>query len=404
VTRLLRPLHVRLALVALAGALTTAACGHQPDPLEIGLRRVALDLSFKDPAKAAEVSPRAVVTQLELADPAIVAQVPEEIEEAPRRGPKVIVVPARKAEPVCETAPAGAGYDTPTYPLVKDPPVVGSYPRHYTGTVKLQTTLFDLSLPYPPKANTDITDLAFVTASTYVGETERAALPAPAHDDPNVFVPKTEFKLTHHGPSGLTQVDTFQYTAGGATGGDFLLLTKRETTVNGATTTFTPEPPIRYIKLFTPEGDDSAVSHAGVDRATQTALAVQSRIMGRESVDVCGEVVDTFRVQIQENFVDLTKSPPETSGNENGTANFWNIQFDHGLLLVREEVHTTFHGSTEVAGAPVPITIVSDYVGTLDSMTPQPLKARSSTPAGVSGPKGDGGGATDDGGDGGTDG
>src|SRR6185436_4229224 len=117
----------------------------------------------------------------------------------------------------------------------------------------------------------------------------------------------------------------------GATGGDYLWLIKRETTVGGIKAAFTPTPPIRYIKLFVTEGTDSEVTHAGVDRATNTALTVQSKIVGRESVDVCGSVVDTFRVQIQENFVDLSKSPPTISGNENGTANFWNMQFDHGL-------------------------------------------------------------------------
>lgn len=387
--------HTYLAVLVLASLMITAACGNRPDPLEIGLRRVALDLAFKDPEKAVDVSPRAVATQLDLAEPALLAQVPEEVEPepTPRAAPRRIIIPARKEQPVCGTAPAGAGYDVPTYPLVKDPPLVGSYPRHYTGTVRLQTTLFDLEFPYPPKANADITDVAAVTASTYVNEEDRAALPPPVRNDPNVFVDKVEYKLTRRGPSGLKQVDTFQYTKGGATGGDFLLLVRRETTINGKTTTFTPSPPIRYIKLFTPEGSDSAVSHAGVDRDTQTALAVQSRIVGRESVDVCGEVVDTFRVQIQENFVDLTKNPPETSGNENGTANFWNIQFDRGLLLVREEVHSTFRGSTEVAGAPVPITVTSNYVATLDALTPQPLKSAAAPSAPSGDAPGNAGGA-----------
>jgi hypothetical protein len=369
-----------LLVVGLCAALV-GACANREDPLEIGLRRVALDLAFKDATKAEPVSPRQVAQQLGVADVRTLAEIPEE-EEAPRRTPRIIVIPPRKPEPGCEVAPAGANYDVPTYPVVKDPPPIGTYTRINQGSVKIETTAFNLDLQYPSKSDVDITDVAFVTASTYLNseDADDAGLPAQVRSDPTLFPPRVEFSMTHHGPSGLKVVDRYRYSTGGTTGGDFLWLIRRETTLNGKTSVFNPTPPIRYVKLFVAEGPDSEITHGGTDRDTNTALTVQSKIVGRESVDVCGEVVDTFKVQIVENFVDLSQQPPVISGNETGTANYWNMQFDHGLLLVREEVHSTYRGSTEIAGAPVPVTLKTDYIGTIDALTPKPLKVRSTTP------------------------
>ena len=365
--------------VSLCAALV-AACGPKQDPLEIGLRRVALDLAFKDETKAVPVSPRQVVTQLDLVDAAVVEEVPEEAE--PRRGPRIIVVPGRKPEPPCLPAPPGAQYDVPTYAVVKDPPVVGTYTRHNTGTLKIET-IFNLDLPYPPKTSVDISDIRFVKASSYLNaeDADSLGLPGEVRENSSVFPDRVEFTMTRSGPSGSKVVDTFRYSLGGSTGGDYLWLIRRETTVSGSKTVFNPTPPIRYVELFVTEGTDSEVTHAGVDRTTNTALSVQSKIVGRESVDVCGTVVDTFRVQIQENFVDLSHTPPVISGNEDGAANFWNIQFDHGLLLVREEVHSTYRGTTVVAGAPVPVTVRYDYVSTLDSLEPKAPKAAPALPS-----------------------
>ena len=139
---------------------------------------------------------------------------------------------------------------------------------------------------------------------------------------------------------------------------------------------FEPSPPIRVVRLNVPEGNiaDAGVVHGGVDRTTNVAMTVQSQILDRELVDVCGEVVDTYRVQIKEQFVDFSTSPPETSGNEGDTSNFWNIQFDNGLLIVREEVHTTLRTTTTILGQQVPIAIDYDYVSTLDRLQPDPLE------------------------------
>jgi len=376
----MRGSRFRLIVAVVLSGLLAAGCGGRQDPLEIGLRRVALDLAFKDASKAVPVSPRAVVRQIGLFDDSTLGQVPDV--EPPRRSPRIVVIPGRRPETICEVAPAGANYDIPTYAVVKDPPTPGRYSRHNTGTVKFETATFNLDLPYPAKSAVDVGDVRFVTATSYANDkdVDSANLPADARNNATVFPPRVEFSMTRFGPSGIKTVDSFRYSTGGTTGGDFLLLTRRETTVNGVVSAFNPTPPIRYIKLFVTEGTDSEVTHGGVDRATNTALTVQSKIVGRESVDVCGDVVDSFRVQIQENFADLSKQPPVVSGNETGTANFWNVQFDHGILVVREEIHSTLRTTTEIAGARVPVTVRYDYTSTLDSLTPKKLSTGTTTP------------------------
>jgi hypothetical protein len=369
-----RSIKTKLLIGLMAMSVLASACAKKTNPLEVGLRRVALDLAFKDPGLAESPTPREVVRTVAGADyDYTLDEVPDDLEEvvAPPKRTILPTPPRRAPEPECEEAPPGQGYDVPTYPVVKDPPREGVYTRRYTGTVKISTALFDIALPYPSKAKVEVSNVSFGEGAPLVGPGDATALPPGTQTgSPTAFPQFVEYRLTRFGPSGFKQVDTMRYTKGGTTGGDYLYLVKRETTASGTTKVFQPTPAIRYIELYAPEGDDSANTFAGVDREHQTALTVQSKILARESVDICGEVFDSFRVQIQENFADLSRTPPEVSGNASDQYNYWNIQFDHGMLLLREEVHSTLQTTTEVAGAPTPITVYYDYVGTLNSVEP----------------------------------
>lgn len=364
------------ALVALAGAVAGACGGGGPSPLEIGFRRVALDLSFKDAEKAAPVEPQTVIRQF------VESDVQYSLQEVPApRDPQVVrrvrVVPRRQTPRECPTAPEGTAPQYPTFAVIKDPPTVGSYPRHNEGklSVSLATSSFDI--PVPPLSTWDIPRVDFVSASTLVNDREVEALnpPAEVRDDPTVFPEVPEFELTRRLLPGYSQTDTYRYTYDGATGGDFLYLVKRVTVARGQERVFNPSPPIRLVRLNVTEGNaaDAGVTHGGVDTETDLAMTVQSQVVEREFVDVCGEIADTYRVEIKENFVDLSKSPPEISGNEGETANYLNFQFDKGLLIVREEVNSTLRTTTEILGQQVPMTITYDYTSTLDSLTPKPL-------------------------------
>ena len=97
---------------------------------------------------------------------------------------------------------------------------------------------------------------------------------------------------------------------GGATGGDFLWLIKRETTVGGVKTVFTPTPPIRYIKLFVTEGEVLLRSPAQWLAGT-FVLAPPRRVAAPAALD-CGEIdsitaVGAVKIQIEEAEAPLEK-------------------------------------------------------------------------------------------------
>jgi hypothetical protein len=383
--------RIRLLTAVVLAATVAGACGGGgPTPLEIGFRRVALDLAFKDAEKAIPVEPQTIIRQF------VESTVSYEIEEQELTGqqePTVIrrvrVVPPRQAARECPVAPEGSTPQYPAFAVIKDPPTVGSYPRHNEGklTVAVGTSTFDL--PVPPLSRWDIPRVEFVKASTAANDREVETLNPPdaARENATAFPEIPEFELTRRLMSGYSQTDTYRYTYTGATGGDYLYLVKRVTVARGQERVFRPSPPIRIVRLNVTEGNevDAGVVHGGVDTDTNLAMTVQSQIVERELVDVCGEIADTYRVQIKENFVDLSKTPPEVSGNEGDTANFINFQFDKGLLIVREEVNSTLRTTTQVLGQQVPMTVTYNYRSTLDSLVPQPLAPPAATPGRGSG-------------------
>jgi hypothetical protein len=232
-------------------------------------------------------------------------------------------------------------------------------------------------LPVPELSRWEIPEVSFVRANVALNDEANATVnpPAQVRDNNSAYADMPQFSITRRLLPGYSTTDTFRYTYHGATGGDFLYLVKRVTVARGVETVFEPTPPIRMVRLNVTEGDmvNAGVVHAGVDRKTNMALAVQSQVVAREWVDVCGDVVDTYRVQIKEQFADLSETPPRLSGNEGDTTNYWNIQFDNGLLIVREEVDSTLRTSTQIAGQNVPITVRYKYTSTLDKLDPDPL-------------------------------
>jgi hypothetical protein len=368
-----------------------ASRASESSPLEIGFRRVALDLAFKDAEKAVPVEPQTIIRQFVDSDVEYTVREQEEVvrdTQDPVVVRRVRVVPARQAPRECPKAPEGTAPQYPTFAVIKDPPTVGSYPRHNEGklTIALATSTFDV--PVPPLSTWDIPRVDFVKGSTAVSdrEVDAVAPPPEVRGNTTAFPEMPEFELTRRLMAGYTQTDTYRYTYTGATGGDYLYLVKRVTVARGQERVFTPSPPIRIVRLNVTEGNevDAGVVHGGVDTETNLAMTVQSQVVARELVDVCGEIADTYRVQIKENFVDLSKTPPEISGNEGDSANFLNFQFDKGLLIVREEVNSTLRTTTEVLGQQVPLTVTYNYTSTLDSLTPKPLAAGPATPGGRS--------------------
>ena len=375
----------RLAALALVAA-STAACANEPSSLEIGLRRVALDLAFRDADKAQPVPPQEIITRMLPAEIATkFAGTDFEVEEPdaprPRRVVRSLPPPAFKAPP-CPTAPETATPDRQAFVVIKDPPKSGTYLRRNVGELEISVATFGVKVPYPPSTAWDIPRVVAGAAPTAVNDGDVAAVggvPEAAKANATVAPPNFEFDIVRRSLPGFSTTDTYFYTYTGASGGDYLYLKKRVTVADGAVSEFNPTPPIRVVRLGVSPGGDGTTSsesnHAGIDRATNVAMTIQSDVIGREEVDVCGELLDTYVVRFQERVVDLSKEPPDVSGNDPEKYNFWNIQFDNGLLLVRESVDTVIRTSVQgpTTPAPVPVEIRAKYTSTLSSPEPSPL-------------------------------
>lgn len=373
-SRTRRPLRARVAIVLALAAVTSAACGGNEDPLEIGLRRVALDLAFKDAEKAVPVEPRVIVQEItEFIDvPFEEFEVAQE-EEAPERPPRPRiprVIPPR-ATFVCPTAAPEDTPEVPAFHVRKGQPIPGTYPRHNTGKISFAAATLTGSLPFPANNEWDITD---VTSGPRVvalrPEDQKQAVPPAAEANETVAPKVTRFTISRYTRGISTTHTTYEYDD------DFLYLTERRTVNRGEETIFKPTPPIRFIALNVTEGTDSEVTFAGVDRDRNVAMTITSKIVGREDIDVCGEVFGSYRVEWQEQFVDLSTGTPTVSGNSNDQVNVWNIQFDNGLLVLREQLKYTIQTTIELAGAPVPVTLTVDVSSVVDKLAPNPLKNR----------------------------
>ena len=350
--------------------LVSAACGGSEDPLEIGLRRVALDLAFKDEEKAVAAEPNRIVrTVVEYVD------FGEEIiwEDAPepkRRIPPVI--PPRAPAKVCDVAPENDTPEIPAFHVRKGDPIVGTYERHNTGKIGFTAATLNGSIPFPSTSEWDIIDVSNQPRITALRpEDQKAHVPDPVQANTTAAPVAGKFTVVRIVRGLPTTYTTYEYSS------TFLHLTERKSVArDGKETLFRPTPPIRFVALNETEGTDSEVTFAGVDRQTNVAMTITSKIVGREWVDICGEVFDSYRVEWQEQLIDMSTGSPTVSGNASDQFNVWNVQFDNGLLVLREELHYAIQTTTEVAGAPVPVTLSIDVSSVLDSMEPAPLKDR----------------------------
>lgn len=395
------PRHVAAVALALF-AMIAAGCSSKQDPLEIGFKRVSLDLVFKDETKAPPLEPQKVVQVIEFFDqdfPSLSESFEEEPEEAAPRRRRPLPPPRADIEPPCIPAGEGVVSEIPVFATTPDPPKVGSYTRHNSGTIKIevQAPLPSGTLPYPPRTTWDITDVTVdrgTIATNPDDEKTLGALPqSPATPE------LVRFTVTRHLSRSSKTIDTYQYylERGDADrdstnmDGDGIYLVRRETLSSTfGNSVFTPTPPV----MIAPIDDESEVSEvqtsAGIDRASNASMSVRSKVVGRDYIDACGEVFDTYRVEWEEQFLDLSGTTPAVSGNvESGKPNIWNIAYNRNVHIAREEMHTTSRTLTATT-PPIPVVVKYDYVSTLASPEPKPIKPP--TPPGA--PTGDG--ATDD--------
>jgi hypothetical protein len=340
--------HARRTAALLVGfALATTACGGGgPDPLIIGMKRVALNLAFADEDLASAVDPARVIQ---------LVPAPEELlEEGADFEPYRPSRPRPPLPPPCAVAGPNVFADEPVPIFARGAPAEGVYSFHNTGTITITGTVVPLSIPYPAKSKVEIRNVKVVD------EVPGGEALTPAGRAALGLSKVVSFDRINRISGELTVADSYRYDE------SKLELTKRVVTSQGqGVTTFNPQPAITFLEFGQGEGD--TWSSAGIDTENNLSMVVQGTISNREFVDLCGKIVDAFRVPSNETSVNLDDT--SQSGTDATQPNIYWFANQFGALVVKEEGHYT--QVIQVDGAPV--TLEFDYTSTLDSVIPTPL-------------------------------
>jgi hypothetical protein len=328
----------RIMLLTVAIALVSGcSSGHRE--LELGIKRVALNLAFADEGKAEPVPPK-VVYQLIPAPPGLV-------DSAPATPPARLPSFELPAFITCPKASEGATPEQAVLRLASRSPAAGTYPRRNVGKVHVDGGVLPLDLPYPPFS---LWEFGASTPIEVPPDPTGAIAPGGTGDEYTIKKSLTpDYVIT----------ETFRRTP------TEIQLVKRETLANGVTTTIQPSPPVTYYS-FGAENDEWRT--AGLDQATSTAMLITGKIIKREVVDVCGTLVDTYQAQITEETVNLDTG--EVSGSDPSASSYIDVAPQLGGLVIKEDIHSVTHTRDPKSGAP--LTISFTYVSTTSTVEPVP--------------------------------
>ncbi len=337
-------MRLRVLLLAVALVAGTACGGGGDDTVDLGLRKVTLDLSFKAKGGAPPSLTQIIGAQEPYA-PSSQALGNELGPIGPFSGINLATA--------CPVAPLGLVPEVPVQGTVTKPPEPGTYLSHVKGT-------YDLSGPVSLKGDffpvgameiANVTDVdstdpitgPFRTISYDVIERNILSSTTTHYESITRDITRTEVRnAPHQVASELVMIST-------------------KTTAAGSTTTFTPNPPITVMQYG---GEGSEWTSAGIDQDTNTAMVVQGTITARESVDVCGKMIDTFRIESVERIANpVTGYVSETNA---ATGNVYSVATQFGGLMVRKVVDTTSTFNVSGGGAK----LVVKSTSTLDSVTP----------------------------------
>jgi hypothetical protein len=337
----------RVVSLVLALACLVPSCGGGSGPgIEFGLKRIALDLAFKDETQA---------------KPNVAFQTPIPVASVGTFQTNVRYPNPLPVEHVddCPAAPPGSIASTPVKGVVESLPAEGRYEYSLKGTFDLQSALLPIKGSLPQKESREVRKTKVIPGQT------SAINGAPTTDT-------YEFEVFAPGlVSGTSSTRLYRATP------TELQLVRQEVQTGDGVATFNPTPPITLMKLPATEG--ATWNAAGIDTDTGTSMIVQGEIEKREPVDVCGTLVDTWRVRSSERIVNLAGSSSftsQTSDTNNapgatgpGKPNVYHISPNIGGLLVADEEHTITHLNTTVG----PVTIIVDSISTMRSTSPVKL-------------------------------
>lgn len=331
--RRILPIVVALALLSASGCST-----EDRGPLQFGIRRLALDLAFSEddgrPPPDPEVVVRLVPAPPEALEPGFDFAWPDDPGPLP---------PLEAPGLACPAAPPEATILLPVSPAIIDPPDAGTYPRRNQGWIEITGANLNLRLPYPLLSAWQISPAVATTRPGAFG------LPGSA-------TPVPQFTVTKQLTEAFKVEETYEI------GPEALLLIERITTADGIRTRFRTDPPLEVFQ-YGAEGD-SWVS-AGVDVEEGFGVVIEARNADREVIDVCGELIETFRIEYDEQVVNLRTG--ETYGTDQSRQSTINIAPQYGGLIVREELHTLQRTATPEGS---PLVVRLDYESTLLSVRP----------------------------------
>lgn len=350
-------------LAAVAACLVPAACGVQHGPsFEIKLKRVALDLAYKDASLAKPPTPQQVLTPLPV--PSLASL---ETELTPAQVPQ----PGRMAPPtsafrhsipqLCPVAGADVHPDQPATVFITEPPAKGMYLTHDKGTFTLSGTV-NLTASYPPISVFEIKNI------------QRSQASDPVNGPEDIIT----YDVITHGVDGGTTTTTYRTvnmpssvegqvvqtaTVGKEPQGE-LDLVRLVTVNNEGRTDFNPSPPIEMMAFK--NGQGTSWTSAGIDQQTGTSMVVQGSITQRRVVDVCGKVYDTYEVSSTEKITNVqTGLSSQTNPND---PNIYDYATQYGGVILHEHIDTQTSYPTGGGGAAI---INVNYDQTINSLTPQ---------------------------------
>jgi hypothetical protein len=318
-------MKARTASVFLLLSVLAGGCSGAQNASRITTKRVALDLAFKGGEAGAgkgATRRRVVVAQPSLS---AVDIVPANLARFVPRAQRYF------AAPVCPKAPVGGSVDKPVTVAVHSPPKAGTYTYFNKGTGTLQQGSVNFKFPYPPFTERTIRNVR-TTGDGFTFERYERGLSA----------------------------DTWT-TVSYAVTPDALQITKIVQHSKDGTSTITPTPALTLMTLG--RGEGASWQSAGVDTDNGTVMEIDGKITKREIIDVCGKLVDTYRVESNETFVNTFSG----YRYQTDSPTIYNVATQFGTIFIREIVKSTATLPTS-SGT---VTLHLDYTGTVQSTTPR---------------------------------
>ena len=340
--------RTRTAVALLSAGAVLASCANHQSQVQLGLKRITLDLAFKSAAKAPPI-------QQVLAAPQpmpVVAELTGNLQ--PVVTSSGALPPFKLQGFTCPKAAPGALPAAPAQVFITAPAQAGVYYVHNEGTFKLDSALLKLAGPYPKRTDQAIANVSSADTKDATG---------------TVNGKKITYDVVERNPLQTITTTYVATTQTGVGATNDLKLVKRETKTSSGTVTFAPVPAITMMQF---KGEGASWNSAGIDPANGTVMVVQGAVEKKEIVDVCGTLVDTYRVRSSEHVANVVdKLDYKTDDND---PTIYNVATQLGGLVVRQHVNatTTFTVNNLPFSLNVNVTMTNDSINPLPPGSPSP--------------------------------